>query len=242
MAQTGYTPIQIYYSTTPTNQPSAGNLIDGELAINTADGKLYYKDGVTVKLLASNASSTGTVSTVSVVSTNGFAGTVANATTTPAITLTTTITGVLKGDGTAISAATAGTDYAPATSGTSILYGNGSGGFSNVTVSTGLSFVGGTLTATGGSSSFSSISSISGNTNASTTVLYVMTANLTLTLPASPATGDYVGVSNRSGTTTCVISRNGNNIMGTAENMTVDVLDAGFTLFYSGATNGWVIL
>jgi hypothetical protein len=38
-----------------------------------------------------------------------------------------------------------GTDYAPATSGTSILYGNGSGGFSNVTVSTGLLFSTGTL-------------------------------------------------------------------------------------------------
>jgi len=48
---------------------------------------------------------TGTVTTVSVVSANGFAGTVATATTTPAITLTTTITGVLYGNGTAISAA-----------------------------------------------------------------------------------------------------------------------------------------
>lgn len=48
----------------------------------------------------------GTVTSVSVVSANGFAGTVATATTTPAITLTTTITGVLKGNGTAISAAT----------------------------------------------------------------------------------------------------------------------------------------
>lgn len=57
----------------------------------------------------------GSVTTVSVVSANGFAGTVANATTTPAITISTTITGVLKGNGTAISAAVAGTDYmAPA--------------------------------------------------------------------------------------------------------------------------------
>jgi hypothetical protein len=45
------------------------------------------------------------------VSANGFAGTVATATTTPAITVSTSITGVLKGNGTAISAATAGTDY-----------------------------------------------------------------------------------------------------------------------------------
>jgi hypothetical protein len=57
------------------------------------------------------ASETGTVSSVSVVSANGFAGTVANASTTPAITVSTSITGVLKGNGTAISAASAGTDY-----------------------------------------------------------------------------------------------------------------------------------
>jgi hypothetical protein len=53
----------------------------------------------------------GTVTTVSVVSANGLAGTVTNPTTTPAITLSTSVTGLLKGNGTAISAATAGTDY-----------------------------------------------------------------------------------------------------------------------------------
>ena len=58
-----------------------------------------------------NSKGSGSVTSVSVVSANGFAGTVATATTTPAITLTTTITGLLKGNGTAISAATANTDY-----------------------------------------------------------------------------------------------------------------------------------
>lgn len=47
----------------------------------------------------------GTVTTVSVVSANGFAGTVASPTTTPAITLSTTVTGILQGNGAAISAA-----------------------------------------------------------------------------------------------------------------------------------------
>jgi hypothetical protein len=59
---------------------------------------------------------TGTVTSVSVVSANGFAGTVATATTTPAITISTSITGVLKGNGTAVSAATSGTDYSAGTS------------------------------------------------------------------------------------------------------------------------------
>jgi hypothetical protein len=98
---------------------------------------------------SSGGGGSGTVTNVSVTSANGLAGTVTNPTTTPAISLSTTVTGLLKGNGTAISAATSGTDYAPATSGTSILYGDNAGGFSNVTVGTGLSFISGTLTATG---------------------------------------------------------------------------------------------
>jgi len=100
----------------------------------------------------------GTVTSASVVSANGFAGTVANATTTPAITVSTTVTGLLKGNGTAISAATSGTDYAPATSGSAILYGNGSGGFSSVSIGSGVSFTGGTLSATGSGGTVTSIS------------------------------------------------------------------------------------
>jgi hypothetical protein len=57
------------------------------------------------------SSGSGTVTTASVVSANGFAGTVANPTTTPAITLSTTVTGLLKGNGTGVVAATPGTDY-----------------------------------------------------------------------------------------------------------------------------------
>lgn len=44
MAQTGFTPIQLYYSTTTSAAPLAANLADGELAINITDGKLFYKD------------------------------------------------------------------------------------------------------------------------------------------------------------------------------------------------------
>ena len=53
----------------------------------------------------------GTVTSVSVATANGLGGTVGTATTTPAITLTTSVTGVLKGNATAISAAVSGTDY-----------------------------------------------------------------------------------------------------------------------------------
>lgn len=68
----------------------------------------------------------GTVTSVSITSTNGFAGSVATASSTPAITISTSITGVLKGNGTAISAATAGTDYqAPIGTISGIVKGNG---------------------------------------------------------------------------------------------------------------------
>lgn len=53
MSQAGYTPIQLYYSTTAAAVPVNTNLANGELAINITDGKLYYKDNTgTVKLLA----------------------------------------------------------------------------------------------------------------------------------------------------------------------------------------------
>ena len=68
------------------------------------------------KLDGNTAAVPGTVTSVSVVSNNGFAGTVATATSTPAITLTTTVTGILKGDSGVISAGTSGTDYSLGTS------------------------------------------------------------------------------------------------------------------------------
>lgn len=52
MAQTGFTPILIYSSSTASNTPSAGNLTNStfgsELAINITDGKLFYKDNSNV--------------------------------------------------------------------------------------------------------------------------------------------------------------------------------------------------
>jgi hypothetical protein len=59
MAQATYTPISLYHSTTAAAVPSAGNLVAGELALNTVDEKLYFKNSAgTVKLLASNAVTT----------------------------------------------------------------------------------------------------------------------------------------------------------------------------------------
>jgi hypothetical protein len=70
------------------------------------------------KLDGNTAAVPGTVTSVSVVSNNGFAGTVATSTSTPAITLTTTVTGMLKGSSVSgiVSAGTSGTDYSDGTS------------------------------------------------------------------------------------------------------------------------------
>ena len=46
MAQAGFTPIQLYFSSTASSAPIAGNLTNGELAINITDGKLFYKDNL----------------------------------------------------------------------------------------------------------------------------------------------------------------------------------------------------
>ena len=85
----------------------------GQSGVSVAVGEkcFVYYNGTDYVKVASSVVATGTVTSASVVTANGFAGTVATSTTTPAITLTTSITGVLKGNGTAISAATAGTDY-----------------------------------------------------------------------------------------------------------------------------------
>jgi hypothetical protein len=220
MAQTNFTPIQLYHSTTPSAVPDETDLLDGELAINIADKKLYAKDdNGDVFVLASETGSAGTVTDVSVVSANGLAGTVANATTAAAITLSTTVTGVMKGNGTAISAATAGTDYlappsgtaiqkansggaltnavagtdyAPATSGSAILYGNGSGGFSSVAIGSGVTFAGGILSATG-TGTVTSVD-VSGGTTGLTTSGGPVTGSGTITLsgilePSNGGTG-----------------------------------------------------
>lgn len=65
MAQAGYTPIQLYYSSTTSNTPSAGNLADGELAINITDGKLFYKDNGGVVRVIAQTSSVTNVSSIS---------------------------------------------------------------------------------------------------------------------------------------------------------------------------------
>ena len=185
--------------TNATATPTAGGI-----AYGTSTAYAFSLAGTSGQVLTSAGAgtptwatpTTGTVTSVSVVSANGFAGTVATSTTTPEITLTTSITGLLKGNGTAISAAVSGTDYAPATSGTAILYGNGAGGFSNVTIGTGVSFVAGTLSATGTGGTVTSVSFTGG-------IVSVATATTT---PALTVAGTSGGIPYFSSATTWATS------------------------------------
>lgn len=70
---------------------------------------------------------------------------------------------------------------------------------------------------------------------------FVDTATQTLTLPASPSAGDNVRVLVGNFADT-VVARNGSNIMGLAEDLTIDVAYLGITLIYADATNGWTMI
>lgn len=68
---------------------------------------------------------------------------------------------------------------------------------------------------------------------------------ITLTLPASPSTGDTIeiyDIANTFDTNTLTVARNGQLIMGTAEDLTVTTEGAAFNLVYYNVTYGWRIL
>jgi len=83
---------------------------------------------------------------------------------------------------------------------------------------------------------------IGANANAEENRFYVFTAACTLTLPATPTVGDSIKISNRSGLATPIIARNGKKIMGASEDLTIDKLNAGFEMIFSGDTHGWLLV
>ena len=80
------------------------------------DSLVVFKLDDVKDYIAAYFSGGGTVSTISIATANGLAGTSDGNAGAPTLTLTTTVTGMLKGNGTAISAGTAGTDYSAGTS------------------------------------------------------------------------------------------------------------------------------
>ena len=82
---------------------------------------------------------------------------------------------------------------------------------------------------------------ISTNATASNGTAYVLTASLTLTLPATPTAGDCVFIHDAPGTGTCVVGRGGENIMSLAQDLTLNTGYPYFWLVYADAMRGWVL-
>ena len=69
--------------------------------------------------------------------------------------------------------------------------------------------------------------------------------SFTITLPASPSVNDKVGIADLAGTFASYnlnVARNGEKIMGVAEDLALDVQNASVVLTYSGATYGWRLI
>ena len=197
------------------------------LRIN-ADNTVSTLDAATFRTAigAGSGNSSGTVTSVSVASANGFAGTVATATSTPAITLTTSVTGVLKGNGTAIIAATAGTDYLAPITGTVVFGSNTITGLG--TAITGAA--GNNLTITSATSGNGNLTLISAGTGTANLNTQAVTSTLTTTAAINIKTGNSTNLITSSGAST------GNIVIKTG-----DALDSDGT-FSSSATAGSITI
>jgi hypothetical protein len=182
MAQAGYTPISLYYSTTAATAPDASNLVAGELALNTLDEKLYFKNSAgTVKLLASSAGTTN-VSSI----TFGSTGLTPSTATTGAVTVAGTL--AVGNGGTGITSF--GTGVAGA-------LGQNVSGTGSIALTTSPVFTtpnlgtpsAGTLTSCTGLPLTTGVTGIlpiaNGGTNSSSTTYCNLTSNVTGTLPVA---------------------------------------------------------
>jgi hypothetical protein len=82
---------------------------------------------------------------------------------------------------------------------------------------------------------------------AASSKLFVDTSlgSVQVNLPASPSMGDEVYIvdaSGTSGTNNIIVARNGSNIAGTAENLTIDVDGSSMILAYYNVNRGWIIV
>jgi len=95
------------------------------------------------------------------------------------------------------------------------------------------------LNAGGGLSAQTASTSLTMSAN----IAYVVTgtaAPITMSLPSSPNVGELIKFANMDDRAT-LLGRNGNNIMGLAEDMTLNVEQVSFDLVYVGPTAGWTI-
>jgi hypothetical protein len=159
--------------------------------------RLFTAGSERMTILPDGSLGIGTTSPVSKFAVSGDTYLDGALTATGAATFSSLTNGLVKSTAGVLSNATAGTDYAPATSGSSLLYGNGAGGFSNATVSTatGISFSGGALAlttvpvanggtgATTAAGARSNLSAAASGANTDITSLSGLTSSVTQTSP-----------------------------------------------------------
>jgi hypothetical protein len=150
MSQSGYTPIQLYRTTTAAAAPTAGNLAAGELAINLTDEKLYFKNAAgTVKVIANSANTgtvtsvggTGSVNGITLTGTVTSSGSLTLGGTLSGVSLTSQVTGTLPVGNGGTGAATLTANNVLLGNGTSALQAVAPGTNGNVLVSNGTTWV-----------------------------------------------------------------------------------------------------
>jgi len=89
-------------------------------------------------------------------------------------------------------------------------------------------------------SAYDTVTASSGGATVSNRTVYCVTSDSqTINLPASPSAGNEVRVINGGEFVATVVGRNGQNIMGLAENITLDMKYASVTFLYINSSNGW---
>lgn len=100
-------------------------------------------------------------------------------------------------------------------------------------------------TVSGGGGTGVTFSEVTGTTQAAqSNYRYALTnaSSTTVTLPASPSVGDIIYIIVCNNLNNNIIARNGNNIMGLAEDLTMDINFLSIGLVYVNAVKGWWII
>ena len=87
---------------------------------------------------------------------------------------------------------------------------------------------------------YDTVTASGGGANLTNRTVYCVTSDgQTINLPGSPGPGNEVLIINGGEFTSTVVGRNGQNIMGLSENITLDMKYAAVTFLYIDSSNGW---
>ena len=89
-------------------------------------------------------------------------------------------------------------------------------------------------------SAYDNVTASGGGANVGNRTVYCVTSDAqTINLPSSPSPGNEVLIINGGEFVETVVGRAGSNIMGLAEDITLDIKYAAVTFLYINSSNGW---